>query len=151
MASFWADYIPQILVAAGIFLIIIEVAVIGFATFILLFLGLSLMITGSLIWVDILPDSWNSILLANALCTSVLALVLWKPLRKLQNQTDTSPVTSDFDGHQFFCEHDIDKRGKSEYSYSGVKWALKSESAISAGTEVVVVRAEVGVLWVKAL
>ncbi|GGB14985.1 NfeD family protein [Agarivorans gilvus] len=151
MGELLSNHIPQVMIALGIILLTIEVAVIGFATFILFFVGLSLMLTGSLVWMGVLPESWNSILLANALTTSVLAGLLWKPMRRLQNSADNKQVSSDFDGHRFFCEQDIDKRGLSHYKYSGVSWALKSEQPIKAGTEVYVVRAEVGTFWVKAV
>ncbi|WP_427983295.1 NfeD family protein [Agarivorans sp.] len=151
MGELLSNHIPQVMIALGIILLTIEVAVIGFATFILFFVGLSLMLTGSLVWMGVLPESWNSILLANALATSVLAGLLWKPMRRLQNSADNKQVSSDFDGHSFFCEQDIDKRGLSHYKHSGISWALKSEQPIKAGTEVYVVRAEVGTFWVKAV
>ncbi len=70
-------------------------------------------------------------------------------MRRLQNNADNKQVSSDFDGHRFFCEQDIDKRGLSHYKYSGVSWALKSEQPIKADSEVRVVRAEVGTFWVE--
>ncbi|MDO6685778.1 MULTISPECIES: NfeD family protein [unclassified Agarivorans] len=151
MAELFANHIPQILIALGIILLTVEVVIIGFATFILFFVGLSLVITGSLIWLNILPDTWNSILLANAVLSSLLAGVLWKPMRKLQNSSDDKQVSSDFDGHRFFCHQEIDKRGLSTYKHSGISWTLKSEHTIAADTEVEVVRAEVGTFWVKTV
>ncbi|MGY5451341.1 NfeD family protein [Agarivorans sp. MS3-6] len=151
MGELFTNYIPQTLVTLGIILLTIEVVLIGFATFILFFVGLSLVLTGSLVWLEILPDSWNAILLANAIATSVIAAVLWKPMRKLQNHSDTKKVTSDFDGHRFFCKQDIDKRGQTSYKHSGISWVLKSDMPIAADTEVEVVKVEVGTFWVKAV
>ncbi|MPW31210.1 NfeD family protein [Agarivorans sp. B2Z047] len=151
MAELFANHIPQLMIASGIILLAIEVVIIGFATFILFFIGLSLVITGSLVWLNVLPETWNSILLANAVMSSLLAGVLWKPMRKLQNTADNKQVSSDFDGHRFFCEQDIDKRGLSSYKHSGISWTLKSEQTIAAGSEVEVIRAEVGTFWVEAV
>ncbi|WP_432460522.1 MULTISPECIES: NfeD family protein [unclassified Agarivorans] len=149
MTELFANHIPQTMVALGLILLTIEVGLIGFATFILFFVGLSLVLTGSLIWLDILADSWNSILLSNAIASSVLAGLLWKPMRKLQNHSDDKTVSSDFDGHRFFCEQAIDRRGQSSYKHSGISWVLKSEQAIAADTEVEVIKVEVGTFWVK--
>ena len=41
-------------------------------------------------------------------------------------------------------------RAVANIPYSGVRWQVKSEQPLTAGTLVEVVRADVGVLWVKA-
>lgn len=144
-------FIPELIVTAGIVLLGIEILVLGFATFILFFLGVSLVITGILAWVGVLPVTWPALLLANALLTAILAGVLWRPLLKLQAKTDHTQTKSDFDGHRFFAPAAIDKKGITRYTYSGIEWALKSEEAIAEGAEVEVVKAEVGALWVKPI
>ncbi|WP_143872905.1 NfeD family protein [Catenovulum sediminis] len=146
-----AENIPQSLVALGIVMLAIEVAILGFATFLMFFIGLSLVITGSLMWLDILPQTWGSILLANAIVSGLLAIALWKPLRNLQNKSEVKSVKSDFDGVRFFCDTPIDSKGLSTHTYSGITWKLKSETPIPAGAEVEVVKAEVGTFWVKAV
>lgn len=145
------DFIPELIVTAGIILLAVEILVLGFATFILFFLGVSLVVTGSLAWLGILPVTWPSLLLANALLTAVLAGVLWRPLLRLQGKTEHTQAKTDFDGHRFYAPTEIDKKGLARYSYSGIQWALKSETPIVAGQEVEVVKAEVGVLWVRAV
>ncbi len=146
-----SQYVPELLITAGIALLAIEILVFGFATFVLFFLGLSLVLTGALTWAGILPATWTALLLANAIISFALAAVLWKPLLKLQNKSDHKPVKSDFDGHRFFIESDVDSKGSSSYVYSGITWRIKSEQPIAAGTEVEVVKAEVGVFWVKPI
>lgn len=142
-------FIPELIVTAGIVLLAIEILVLGFATFILFFLGVSLVITGALAWLGILPVTWPSLLLANALLTAILAGMLWRPLLKLQAKTEHTQTKSDFDGHRFFAPAEIDRAGTARYRYSGIEWSLKSEEAITEGTEVEVVKAEVGALWVR--
>lgn len=142
-------FIPESMVTAGIVLLAIEILVLGFATFILFFLGVSLVITGVLAWAGVLPVTWPALLLANALLTAILAGVLWRPLLKLQSKTEHTQTKSDFDGHRFFAPSAIDRKGTTRYTYSGIEWALKSEKPIAEGVEVEVVKAEVGALWVR--
>ena len=146
-----AHYIPQLMITAGIIILAIEVAVLGFATFILFFLGLSLIITGAICWVGLMPATWPVILLANAILTTVLAGVLWRPLLRMQSHTDDKRVKSDFEGHTFVTSETVNKSGSALYPFSGIQWKLKSDIEIAAGSEVEVVKAEVGVLWVKAV
>ncbi|MDZ7923987.1 MAG: hypothetical protein U5M23_07985 [Marinagarivorans sp.] len=146
-----AAYIPQLMITAGLALLVFEVVVLGFATFILFFLGVSLVLTGIVAWVGILPTHWSALLLSNALLTAILAAFLWKFMLKMQNQTDIKPVKTDFDGYRFYLSDDVNRLGGARYSYSGVDWALCSEQPIAAGAEVEIVKAEVGVLWVKAV
>ena len=149
MFEFVASHIPESLVALGLVLLAIEVAVLGFSTFILFFLGISLVLTGSAIWLGMLPDTWASIILANAILTSILSFVLWQPLKKMQGQTDDKLVTSDFVGVRFCVDSDVSSQVPAQHKYSGIMWQVKSAEVIPAGTEVEIIRAEVGVLWVK--
>lgn len=142
-----SEYIPQLIIMSGFLLLAIEVVVLGFSTFILFFLGLSLVVTGALAWAGIMPATWPVMLLANALLTTAIAGVLWRPLLRLQGDTDNARAKSDFEGHQFILEAEVDKTGKQKYRYSDIEWQLKSEQPLQAGSEVKVVKAEVGVLW----
>ena len=149
--EFVLQNLPEILLVTGIGALIIEVAVLGFATFVLLFLGASLVITGLLMHVGVLPETLVVALWSNALLTTLLALALWQPLRNLQNNhIQRQPVENDFTRHEFVLEQDVSAQGGCEHSYSGVRWQVKSEQPLTAGTLVEVVRADVGVLWVKA-
>lgn len=143
------SYTPELLVVVGLAFLALEVLVLGFTTFILFFLGLSLIITGGLAWAGLLPVSWPAILMANALLTAVLAGVLWRPLLKMQSQSDDKRVKSDFEGHRFFCPDAVDRQGLVNYAYSGIQWKLKSEEPLEADQEVEVIKAEVGVLWIR--
>ena len=145
------QHLPQGLRVLGLLALIVEVVVLGFATFILLFIGISLLITGFLMQMSILPVDLVTALWSNALLTSILAAVLWKPFKRLQNKTDDRQVKNDFAEQTFVVEHDIDASGQATHRYSGVEWKLKSLQPIAAGTLVKVVSSEVGVLWVEAI
>ncbi|GGY47723.1 hypothetical protein GCM10011297_20700 [Bacterioplanes sanyensis] len=149
MINWLLQHLPEGLMVLGLAALITEVVMLGFATFILLFFGLSLLITGFLMQLGVLPADWVTALWSNVLLTSLLGVALWKPLRRLQNKTDTKPVRNDFAEQSFILEQDVDQRGLTTHKYSGVKWKLKSQQPIAAGTLVKVVRTEVGVLWVE--
>ena len=139
--------LPQTLMVVGIAALIIEVAVLGFATFILLFFGASLLITGFFMSLDLLPATATAALWSNAILTLLLALALWKPLQRMQNKVQKDSIRSDFARQPFMLEDDVDGAGKTEYSY----WKLKSFEPIAKGTMVEVIKVDVGVLWVKPL
>ncbi|AWB68572.1 activity regulator of membrane protease YbbK [Saccharobesus litoralis] len=151
MFEFISSHVPETLIAVGIILLTIEVAVLGFATFILFFFGISLLITGGAVWLGVLPDSLSAIALSNAIFTSCLALLLWKPLKNIQDKADNKMVKSDFTGLRFFVADEVSLNSKAQHKLSGILWTLKSHEVIPAGKEVEVIRAEVGVLWVKEI
>ena len=147
--DFITQNLPQTLMVLGIVALIIEVAVLGLSTFILLFFGLSLFLTGLLMSFGILPDSLATALWSNAVVTAGLAVALWKPLKQMQNRVDKKQVNSDFAELTFVLTSDVTEQGLTTHQYSGISWKLKSEQPIIAGTEVVVTKKEVGVMWVK--
>ncbi|MEL0640691.1 NfeD family protein [Pseudoalteromonas aliena] len=146
--DFITQNLPQTLMVIGIVALIIEVAVLGLSTFILLFFGLSLFLTGLLMSFGILPDSLTTALWSNTVVTAGLAVALWKPLKKMQNRVDKKQVNSDFAELTFVLTSDVTEQGLTTHQYSGISWKLKSEQQISAGTEVLVTKKEVGVMWV---
>ena len=150
MEFFSSDNMAEILMVAGLAALIIEVAVLGFATFVLLFLGASLLITGLAMTVGLLDTTLVTALWSNALLTTVLALGLWKPLRRMQNNVESKEVNSDFAAETFILEVNVDIQGNTTRAYSGVQWKLKSQQPIAAGTLVKVIKTEVGVMWVEA-
>ncbi|MAD44726.1 MAG: activity regulator of membrane protease YbbK [Oceanospirillaceae bacterium] len=141
--------LPESLMVAGIAALIIEVAVLGLSTFVLLFLGASLLITGLAMTFGILPETGTTALWSNAILTAFLAVVLWKPLKNMQNQVQKSTINSDFARGSFILEEDVDQTGEATRLYSGIRWKLKSEQPISKGTRVQVVKSDVGIMWVK--
>ena len=145
------DDISNILLIAGIAVLIIEAVILGFSTFVLLFLGLSLLLTGLGMKVGLLDATYVTALWSNSLLTSVLAFTLWKPLRRMQSKVEVQNIDSDFAQETFVLTNDVDIRGETKHIYSGVPWKLKSHKPIASGTTVKVVKTEVGVMWVEAL
>ncbi|MAS26310.1 MAG: activity regulator of membrane protease YbbK, partial [Oceanospirillaceae bacterium] len=103
--------LPETLMVAGIAALIIEVAVLGLSTFVLLFLGASMLITGLAMTFGLLADSVTTALWSNSILTVLLTAVLWKPLKNLQNQSRKAHVQSDFARDSFVLEDDVDQSG----------------------------------------
>lgn len=142
------SYLPQSLLALGIILLIVDITLLGFSTFIYTFFAGSLVISGALMWMGVLPATATVAVASNVLLTAGLAALLWKPLQRIQNQQTTTDINNDFAQLQFRLEEDVDDRGLTSYQYSGIRWRLKSEQPIAAGTLVIVLKSEVGALWV---
>ena len=66
----------------GIALLVIEIAFLGFATFVLFFVGLAMLATGGLMTMEILPQTINNAVTAVSLISISSAVLLWKPLKK---------------------------------------------------------------------
>jgi len=147
--DFISQYLSESLIAFGIALLVIEVALLGFVTFVLLFLGLSLVLTGVLMMAGVLDNTYLTALWSNAIVTAILAALLWKPLKQSQNKiTGDKNITNTLE-HQFILEADADSQSQGTHKYSGIQWKVRSQQPISQGTLVKVVKADVGVLWVE--
>jgi len=149
--EFLLQNLAESLMVLGAIALIIEVAVLGFSTFVLFFFGLSLLITGGLMTAGMLPASGSAAFWSNAVLTALLSLALWKPLKTAQSKTDEKQVKTDFADHSFVLESDVDIKGEALYQYSGISWKLKSLQPLEKGTHVYISRMEVGVLWVDAV
>lgn len=146
-----AQNLPLSLIIAGIALLIIEVAILGFATFVLFFMGSSMVITGVLMLIGVLDDTYIVAFWSNAIVTGILAALLWKPLKKSQQSSGADKEAPNAMEHQFVLENDVDSQGLTHHQYSGIKWKVKSQQPLSKGTMVKVVKADVGALWVEAV
>lgn len=141
--------IPQILVILGLLTLIIEVLVLGLSTFVLLFFGIAMLITSGLIYIGILEANWITTMLTLAIITLVLAITLWKPLKRLQNKPSKTDIKSDFAVITFELEKELLPSERYTYNYSGIQWQIKSKTPIEKGIMVEVIKKEVGILWVK--
>jgi len=149
--DFIAQNLSESLIIAGIALLIIEVAILGFATFVLFFMGCSMVITGVLMLIGALDATYVTAFWSNAIVTGILAALLWKPLKKSQQNSGKDKETATTINHQFVLENDSDSQGLSHHQYSGIQWKVKSQQPITKGTLVKVVKADVGALWVEAV
>ena len=122
----------------------------------LLSLGIASFLAAALLALGVLPDTWPAMLSALAVSTLLLALLLWKPLRKLQHgnqKQQENPAISDFVGSRLILTENASKTASSTIQFSGVSWQLKLApdcpvDTLAAGTEVQISSAAVGVLLV---
>jgi hypothetical protein len=138
----------QWLIFFGISLLIIEIAFFGFATFVLFFVGIAMLVTGGLIALGLLPAVLNVAIISIALLSIVSALLLWKPLKKMQSSENEDNIEVGFVGHRFQLDADITPDKPGSYTYSGIVWLIESEVSILKATKVKVVHADVGKLTV---
>jgi len=143
--------IGESLVTIGILLLIIEVVVLGFSTFILTFVGLASLITGLLVFIGLITEQLMPIVLSITVFTTLFALTLWKPLKQFQNRQDRHTVKNDFIGVTFLLTADISEISTATHKLSGIEWQVKAKQSIPSGVQVRVVEAEVGTLWVEAV
>jgi membrane protein implicated in regulation of membrane protease activity len=148
----WAfNNLAESLLIIGILLLVIEIAVLGFSTFVLFFVGCAAVVTAGFLYVGIIPDTWLAAMFSTGLLTAVSAVLLWKPLKNMQTKVDTTKAKSDLAGHSFVLVEDVGPELTPEYHYSGIDWKLKASEHLVAGTKVEVIEAEVGVFHIKAI
>jgi len=140
--------LSQWLFILGIGLLVIEIAFLGFATFVLFFVGLAMLVTGALMALGVLPEEINIAVIAVSLLSIAAAIVLWKPLKNIQYPTEEENIEVGFVGHRFQLDADIAPDQPGSYAYSGIVWVVVSDRAIAEATSVKVVQADVGQLTV---
>ncbi|WP_339719389.1 NfeD family protein [Marinomonas primoryensis] len=149
--DFFTNNLAQSLFVVGLILLVVEVTVLGFSTFVLFFVGLAAMVTGALLYLGILPDNVLSAMFSMGVLTLLAALLLWKPLKRMQSKVSSKKIKSDFIDHRFILKETVSPTQSPKHHYSGVEWALISDESIAAGTKVEVTEAEVGKLHIKAV
>ena len=148
--SWVSENLVEFLLILGLVLLAIEILVLGFSTFVLFFVGLATVVTAGLIYMALVPETILGSLLSIGVLTAVAAALLWRPLKRMQTEVEIEPVQSDFVGMSFVLTDDVTADSSSTYRYSGIDWKLTSATPIKAGTEVKVVKADVGEFTVEA-
>lgn len=146
--EWFSTHMTQSLIVLGLLLLTVEIVILGFATFILFFVGMAAVATGILMYFSVIPETALSAALAVALLTAIDAALLWKPLKKLQQQVDNKPVKNDLVGLEFYLNSPVSPSENPMHRYSGILWTLTSKRLIPAGAKVKVVNVSVGVMEV---
>ncbi|WP_019029750.1 NfeD family protein [Colwellia piezophila] len=89
----------------------------------LLFFAIASAITGVLISLGIV-EGWQNEVLVVGVLSAVITLLLWKPLKKMQNSRSKTDDSSDMIGLQVLVSDDITKAGGS-IRYSGINWQAR--------------------------
>ena len=152
------DYIlnhhSEFWLVVGFVMLAIEV-VTGFTTGVFLFAGLGALITGALMSLGMLPETWVAGVSCTGISTGIITALLWKPLKNLQgNRPTQKDNSSDLVGYEFIVENDITSVNPGSTNYSGISWKVEIDQdagvdTIEAGQRVSVSSVEVGVFKVK--
>lgn len=138
----------------GFALLAIEGVVLGLTTGVVLFAGLGALMTGALMWAGLLPATWIIGVASFAVCSALITVALWKPLKSLQDDNDNhQDDSSDLIGHTFRLDSDISKTSPGKTRYSGIEWRVEVDEdsdldAIASGERVAVSRVGAGVFRV---
>ena len=142
-------------IATGFTLLAVEALVFGFSTIIFLFAGIGALLTGLLMNVGILPETWIAGIASFGLSAGISAVLLWKPLSKLQDDNvATESHSSDFIGYEFVLQEDVSHLNPGKHRYSGVDWKIEPDTSaetdkLLAGQRVAVVTLDAGIFRVK--
>jgi len=140
-AEFW--------IMLGFVMLVIEVST-GLVTGLLLFGGIGAIITGILMMTGLLNETWEIGLASSGICAAIVALLLWKPLKNLQNtDVPSKDNSSDLVGYEFVLQQDISLLSTGTTRYSGIEWKVEiykdaGVDEIKAASRVKVSSVEVG-------
>ena len=139
----------------GFLLLIIEAFAFGFSSGVVLFAGLGGLITGSLMWFGVLPQTWFAGFACFGVSSGVSAALLWKLLLKLQNEdVPAKDNSSDLIGYSFRLVQPVSHALPGKQHYSGVDWRVEIDddktaaAELAAGRKVVVTSVDAGVFRV---
>jgi len=155
MTDYIINHQMEFWLAFGFIMLSLEI-VTGFSTGILLFGGLAALATGLLMSLGVLPPTWVVGVSSTGIGSGLIALLLWKPLKKLQGSGPAKKDnSSDLVGHEFVLDTDIFVGNPSVTNYSGVTWRVEIDEdagvdALPAGQRVSVSSVEVGLFKVRA-
>ena len=103
----------------------------GFAAGVFLFAGLGALITGLLMSVGVLPETWIAGIACTGISSGIVTVLLWNPLKKLQNNgTLKKDNSSDLVGYEFVLDDDITASQPGVINYSGITWKVEILSLI---------------------
>jgi inner membrane protein len=142
-------------IAAGFLMLAAEVLLFGFTTIILLFAGLGAIVTGLLMMAGVLPQTWIAGTACFGISSGVASLLLWKSLRKMQdNATPQQTQSSDLIGFEFTVMQEVTAIAPGKHRYSGVDWKVELDHTagidkINAGQRVTVTSVDAGIFRVR--
>jgi membrane protein implicated in regulation of membrane protease activity len=101
---------------------VIELSIMGLSGP-LLFFAIASLTTGILVSIGFV-DGWQGEILTVGLLTAVIAAILWKPLKSLQNSKDKTDDSSDMIGLQIPASAEINATSGT-VRYSGIDWQAR--------------------------
>ncbi len=125
----------------------------------LLAITIAAVINALFVWMGVIPEQADVILLTLAVTTIISAVVIWKPLRRLQKsgeKLEEDPGISDFVGTVLYLIAPLNQGDVGQIDFSGVSWQVRLsadsvQQQLPTGAAVKIVSASVGVLVVTSL
>lgn len=154
IVDYIASHQAEFWLVVGFALLAAEVLT-GFTVGVFLFAGLGALVTGGLMSLGALPETWVAGIACTGISTGVITALLWKQLKKLQGDRPIEKDnSSDLIGHTFVIDSDITMTKPGTTNYSGISWKVELDKdagvdVIEAGKSVTVSSVEVGVFKVK--
>lgn len=132
---------------------VIELSIMGLSGP-LLFFAIASLTTGILITIGFI-EGWQSEIFTVGILTAVVAAILWKPLKSLQDSKDKTDNSSDMVGLTVLASSEINVSSGS-VRYSGIDWQARlAEEAngdpINADSQCVIVAITGNIMLVKAI
>lgn len=132
---------------------VIELSIMGLSGP-LLFFAIASLTTGILITIGFI-QGWQSEIFTVGILTAVVAAILWKPLKSLQDSKDKTDNSSDMVGLTVLASSEINVSSGS-VRYSGIDWQARlAEEAngdpINADSQCVIVAITGNIMLVKAI
>jgi inner membrane protein len=120
----------------------------------LLFFAIASLLTGVLIGVGVI-SGWEAELFTVGILTGITTLVLWRPLKKFQNEGGGPDTSSDMIGQQVPVSNEVTATSGT-IRHSGINWTSRLSKeceveTISVDTMCVIVSVEGNVMIVKPL
>lgn len=112
----------QVFYLIGGLSLIVELTILGLSGP-LLFFGIAAFITGALSGLGMI-SGWEAEIFTLGIVTAILALVLWRPLKRFQNTGGGPDTSSDMIGLQVPAATDINQSG-GKIRYSGIDWSAR--------------------------
>lgn len=153
MESIWNDQ-AQFWVVFGVVLLIVEIMILGLSTGGLLFAGIGALLTSAAMYLGWLPATFAYGAFSTGIIATVMAVLLWKPFKQLQNQSEPENApASDLVGLTFSLSSDVSTDKPGEHKYSGIQWTVVVDpshaDSLIKGQQVTVTDVSVGKLTVK--
>ena len=139
----------------GFVLLAVDALVFGFTSGLVLFTGIGALLTGGLMWAEVVPQTWLYGIACFGILSSASAALLWKALLKLQNfDVPAKDNSSDLVGHTFRLTDAVTLTQPGSIHYSGIDWRVEIDDRtdieqIEAGAKVVVTSVDAGVFRVS--
>jgi membrane protein implicated in regulation of membrane protease activity len=132
---------------------VIELSIMGLSGP-LLFFAIASLTTGILVTIGFV-EGWQSEIFTVGILTAVIAAILWKPLKSLQNSKGKTDNSSDMVGLTVLANSEINV-SSGTIRYSGIDWQARlaeeaNGQAISADSQCEIVAITGNIMLVKAL